>query len=87
MERLFIVYEIQFEIIVRRLNNRFYRIEQRVEQFRSYHHHHRIKLSRDQLQIRRAEITKISNESSLQSTPFSASTVITPMPRLSFAQQ
>lgn len=48
-----------------------------------------IKLSRDQWQTRRAEIKKISRESlfSPQSSPFSASTVITPVPRLSFAQQ
>jgi hypothetical protein len=48
-----------------------------------------IKLTRDQLQIRRAEIKKIYKEpsSSLQSTPFSSGTVITPVPRLSFAQQ
>ena len=50
-----------------------------------------IKLTRNQLQIRRAEINKISQRppspSPSQDTPFSASTVITPMPRLSFAQQ
>lgn len=56
-----------------------------------------IKLSRDQLQMRRAEIKRICNDTvkanqksftpSPLSTPFSSGTVVTPMPRLSFAQQ
>ncbi|CAF3514270.1 unnamed protein product, partial [Adineta steineri] len=75
-----------------------------------------IKLTRDQLEIRREEIQKIYKESydednnsihssesgggrlavqshrkmcspSPQSTPFSAGTIITPLPRLSFSQQ
>ncbi len=61
-----------------------------------------IKLSRDQLQMRRAEIKRICNDNQFNdivkanqksftpsplSTPYSSGTVVTPMPRLSFAQQ
>jgi hypothetical protein len=62
-----------------------------------------IKLTHDQIEIKREEIKKILNEtidenndkdnkkipssSSTQSTPFSSGTIITPISRLSFTQQ
>jgi len=57
-----------------------------------------IKLTYDQIEIKREEIKNILNElidkdnkkipsSSTQSTPFSSGTIITPISRLSFTQQ
>ena len=54
-----------------------------------------IKLTREQIEIKRQEIKKILQETSADkhilndnlSTPFSSDTIITPMSRLSFTQQ